>query len=98
MKRIELTTSAKDAVCTAAHWRCEWCDTSGWAHDVELGARLILQVDHIVRVIDGGTNDPANLQALCVECHAIKTAYENRRDGRLRRGARSRFHRTMVGA
>ncbi|WP_233866690.1 HNH endonuclease [Paraburkholderia adhaesiva] len=35
------------------------------------------EVDHIVRVADGGTDDPSNLQSLCHECHADKTAREN---------------------
>jgi len=28
------------------------------------------EVDHIVRVIDGGTDHPSNLRALCRDCHA----------------------------
>lgn len=31
------------------------------------------QVDHIIEVAHGGTNDDANLQALCVSCHVVKT-------------------------
>lgn len=30
-------------------------------------------VDHIVPLLDGGTNDRTNLQALCLDCHAVKT-------------------------
>ena len=30
-------------------------------------------VDHIVRVADGGTDDPANLRLLCIPCHAEVT-------------------------
>lgn len=33
-------------------------------------------VDHIKPRRDGGTNDPANLQGLCHECHSRKTAHE----------------------
>ena len=33
-------------------------------------------VDHIVPKSAGGTDDAANLQALCHQCHAIKTAKE----------------------
>jgi len=37
-----------------------------------------LEVDHIKRVADDGHPfDPANLQTLCSECHAEKTAEEN---------------------
>ena len=31
------------------------------------------QIDHIVEVTHGGTNDLSNLQALCPCCHAVKT-------------------------
>jgi 5-methylcytosine-specific restriction protein A len=26
-------------------------------------------VDHVVRVIDGGSDDPGNLRSLCSDCH-----------------------------
>lgn len=32
------------------------------------------QVDHIVPLAEGGTNDPDNLQSLCHSCHSRKTA------------------------
>ena len=35
------------------------------------------EVDHIVRLQDGGTDHPSNLQSLCHDCHALKTANEN---------------------
>ena len=35
------------------------------------------QVDHIVRLADGGINHPDNYQALCDKCHKAKTAAEN---------------------
>lgn len=37
---------------------------------------LDLEVDHIVNIAQGGTDDDANLQALCVACHQAKTARE----------------------
>ena len=36
------------------------------------------EVDHIVPVRLGGTNDESNLQALCKSCHSRKTAKEGR--------------------
>ena len=30
------------------------------------------EVDHIQRVIDGGTNHPSNLRSLCRDCHAAR--------------------------
>ena len=32
------------------------------------------EIDHIVEVRRGGTNDLANLQRLCIECHRVETA------------------------
>lgn len=37
------------------------------------------EVDHIVPVSQGGSSDPANLQALCRECHRAKTLAERYR-------------------
>ena len=34
------------------------------------------QVDHIIPVARGGTDDSDNLQAVCRSCHASKTASE----------------------
>ncbi|POM09966.1 HNH endonuclease [Pseudomonas sp. WP001] len=36
-----------------------------------------LEVDHILNRARGGTDDDANLQALCVPCHKLKTASES---------------------
>ena len=41
-------------------YRCQLCD------------RAAVEVDHIVPVLDGGTDDPANLRPLCHECHASR--------------------------
>ena len=35
------------------------------------------EVDHITRIIDGGTDDPANLRLLCHACH-VAVGYEQR--------------------
>ena len=34
------------------------------------------EVDHIVPKAEGGTDDPDNLQAICIPCHQAKTAEE----------------------
>jgi 5-methylcytosine-specific restriction enzyme A len=34
------------------------------------------EVDHIVRLADGGNNEANNLQALCPQCHRTKTFHE----------------------
>jgi 5-methylcytosine-specific restriction protein A len=40
---------------------CRWC------------GRPAEDVDHIVPLARGGTNDEANLQSLCRRCHVAKT-------------------------
>ena len=32
------------------------------------------QIDHIVELRHGGSNDTSNLQALCPACHSVKTS------------------------
>ncbi len=44
------------------------------------------QVDHITAKERGGTDDAANLQAICVDCHKTKTANEGRRGWQKRNG------------
>lgn len=34
------------------------------------GSTQQLEVDHIVRYIDGGSNEPENLRTLCYPCHS----------------------------
>lgn len=40
--------------------------------------RAACEVDHILPVWKGGTDDDANLESLCHDCHAKKTAAEQR--------------------
>jgi len=35
------------------------------------------EVDHVMKLEYGGSNDITNLVALCRDCHGKKTAYEN---------------------
>lgn len=39
------------------------------------------EVDHIISKAKGGTDDPSNLQSLCVQCHREKTARDNGKKG-----------------
>ena len=36
-----------------------------------------LEIDHKIRLENGGSNEVENLVALCRECHGGKTAMEN---------------------
>lgn len=47
-------------------WTCRNCGvTTG-----------LLEVDHILPLSQGGTEDDSNLQSLCIECHDAKTKAE----------------------
>lgn len=39
------------------------------------------EVDHCIAKVNGGTDDPDNLRAICTPCHKAKTALESQ-DGR----------------
>lgn len=46
-------------------FKCRYCGAMATA--------TLLHVDHVVAVADGGTNDPANLVAACVDCNQGKS-------------------------
>ena len=46
--------------------------------ECKLGLTLHFQIDHIIGLQFGGTDDESNLMALCCECHAVKSVAENR--------------------
>ena len=43
-------------------------------------------VDHVIRLVDNGSNSPENLQVICTSCHRIKTARENSKNSKTIRG------------
>jgi 5-methylcytosine-specific restriction protein A len=43
------------------------------------------QVDHILAKANGGTDDPANLRAICSPCHTKKTLADQGKQSRKRR-------------
>lgn len=57
-----------------------WCEDPFCVHGDQLVPAT--DVDHIVPLKEGGTNDFENLQSLCHECHSRKTALF---DGRWKR-------------
>jgi hypothetical protein len=63
-KRKTMTKKARFEVFKRDSFRCQYC--GGSAPDV------ILQVDHIKPVADGGTNDMTNLVTSCVDCNQGK--------------------------
>ena len=52
----------------AQNWQCKLCH-------IKLPGNF--EIDHIVSLKSGGTNDCHNLQALCRNCHGEKTQIEN---------------------
>lgn len=56
----------RQAVMARDRWRCQSCGRVGTDHEV----------DHVVPLEQGGSNDMSNLSLLCVECHKAKTASE----------------------
>jgi 5-methylcytosine-specific restriction protein A len=51
--------------------RCEECRLTGEIHEAT-------EVDHVVSLARGGTDDPSNLQAISAEHHRSKTQREAR--------------------
>lgn len=49
---------------------CQECKRNG---KITIGA----EVDHIQQLADGGSNEDENLELLCRDCHADKTAKDN---------------------
>lgn len=63
-----VSETKKKYVAASQGWNCTGCrkQLSAW-----------FEVDHVVRLENGGTNEVDNLVALCRECHGEKTAKEN---------------------
>jgi 5-methylcytosine-specific restriction protein A len=66
-KRRHLPTPIRLHIAQQQAWECRTCKC-------QLGARF--EIDHIVGLADGGSNDITNLQALCSNCHSAKTHTE----------------------
>ncbi len=63
-----VSETKKKYVASLQNWKCKDCDDmlSAW-----------FEVDHIVPLHNGGTNNVNNLVALCRNCHGKKTAMEH---------------------
>jgi 5-methylcytosine-specific restriction endonuclease McrA len=67
-KRRKIPDHVRLDICTKQNGHCKGCDQV-------LGD--FFQLDHIVALRFGGTNDESNLQALCGQCHNEKSALES---------------------
>jgi len=63
--RKNLTNTVKKTVAASQEWKCKHCSNI---------LDQCYEIDHIICVKDGGTNDETNLQALCPNCHRKKTS------------------------
>lgn len=63
-----VSETKKKYVASCQNWKCGNCkkQLTAW-----------FEVDHVVRLEHGGSNEVQNLIALCRECHGEKTAMEN---------------------
>jgi len=67
LKRARPTPATKWRMAANQAWQCAFC-----ADPLEHAC----QIDHIMPLFKGGSNDGANLQILCANCHAAKTIEE----------------------
>ena len=66
-KRQAIRPGVRFDILTRDHHRCVCC-----GRGAEDGVKL--EVDHIIPVSKGGTNQPKNLRTLCAECNRGKAA------------------------
>ena len=71
---------ARLAVLLRSQGHCENPRCAGDIHDQTDAGDPILEVDHIHDLAKGGEDHPAQMIALCPNCHAIKTRGGTRHD------------------
>ena len=67
-KRKRIGQRMRALVASEQEWKCGDC---------QMTLNAAYEIDHIIPVCDGGTNQRENLVALCRNCHGLKTT----RDG-----------------
>ena len=91
------SAEARQAVLLRSEGRCENPGCTGDIHDLTDGGDPILEIDHIHDLALGGPDDPAQMIALCPNCHAIKTRGRTRKELRaLLMATARRRHETLV--
>lgn len=63
-----VSETKKKYVASMQDWKCGQCNQK---------LSYTFEIDHKIRLENGGSNDVTNLVALCRECHGQKTAMEN---------------------
>ena len=91
------SADARQAVLLHSEGRCENPGCTGDIHDLTDGGDPILEIDHIHDLALGGPDEPAQMIALCPNCHAIKTRGRTRKELRaLLMATARRRHETLV--
>lgn len=67
--RVPVSELQRRCVAFRQNWKCNLCDNI---------LTPVFHVDHIKPISHGGEGTEINLQALCPNCHALKTAAERR--------------------
>jgi 5-methylcytosine-specific restriction protein A len=67
------SAAARRAVLLRSQGNCENPSCTGEARDLTDTGDPILEIDHIHDLAEGSPDDPAQMAALCPNCHAIKT-------------------------
>lgn len=63
-----VSETKKKYIASSQNWKCKHCNNQ-LSH--------VFEVDHVISLGNGGSNNVENLVALCRECHGQKTAMEN---------------------
>jgi 5-methylcytosine-specific restriction enzyme A len=71
---------ARRAVLLRSRGRCENPRCAGDVRDVTASGEPILEIDHVHDLALGGPDHPAQMIALCPNCHAIKTRGSTREE------------------
>ena len=67
MKRANISKTLKEKVRQTARHRCGYCLF------LELYSPTVFQIDHIIPLAEGGTNEEENLWLLCETCNRAKS-------------------------
>ncbi len=81
-ERVHLSQATRDAIALRQSYCCNICKQL-----LPLGK----QVDHMLALCHGGSNDLSNYQFLCANCHARKTLDDMDPDGYEHRTGRSKY-------
>ena len=75
--------SLRKAIHKRDRFECKHCQAK-FMKTTKAGLQLPMiwgEVDHIIPLFQGGTDDSYNMQLLCYDCHKVKTINERKKDG-----------------